>query len=107
MSDPILTAVGVGLRRIALFFFLIAGVWLGLWLWVLLGKYQLDWHEIEALTRAAWPPTSNLTTSLLFWGCCAIGVETTLVVYLVAALWWRRVGDVHRRGTKFLDERRD
>ena len=109
MSDPILDELGVGVRRIGMFLFLTFSTWLCLWLWiwVLFHGYQLNWPAIARVTRAAWPPAADLTIALLFWGCCALGVETTLVVYLTVALWWRGRGDVHRRGTKFLDERRD
>jgi hypothetical protein len=103
--DPILHAIWLRIQRVLLFFGIAAGAWMALWLYVLMDCYSVAVADLLAMTRAAWPPAANATTALLWWGACAIGVLTTAVLYLLVALWWKRSGDVHRRGTRFIDAR--
>jgi hypothetical protein len=109
MSDPILSALGVRVRRVAIFVGLTPAIGLGLWLWLLLGKFDKDWQDwrgLLELTQTAWSG-ADLVGGLFLRGCLIISVQAMLVVYLGLALWWRRSGDVHRRGTRFIDRRED
>lgn len=106
--DPIFTAITVLIGRVAMFVFLSVAGWLLLWLLVLTHAYQVqEWRPLWRITRQAWPPSDDTTLALLWTGCGLIGVLTTLVAFLVIALWWRKSGDVHRRGTRFIDRRED
>ena len=106
--DPIFTAIAVFIGRVVMFVILSVAGWLLLWLLVLTHGYQVqEWRSLWRITREAWPPTHDTTLALLWTGCGLIGVLTTLVVFLIVALWWRKSGDVHRRGTRFIDRRED
>jgi hypothetical protein len=105
--DPIFTAITVLIGRVAMFVLLSVAGWLLLWLLVLSESYGVAWRQWLPVTREAWPPAHDTTLALLWTGCGLIGVLTTLVVFLTVALWWRRSGDVHRRGTRFIDRRED
>lgn len=106
-TDPIMNALGVRARRAALFLLLTGAIWLGLWSLVMVRAYDVLWTELHLVALQSWPPASNITLALLWWGCCVIAVQGTTIVYLVIALWWRKSGDVHRRGTRFIDRRED
>lgn len=106
--DPIINAIHVVFGRVVTFFLLSVAGWLLMWLLVLMHGYQVrEWRALWHVTRRAWPPADDTTLALLWTGCGLIGVLTTVVVFLIVALWWRRSGDVHRRGTRFVDRRED
>jgi hypothetical protein len=106
--DPIVSALLLRIQRGVLFLLVALVVTLGLWGWVLLEWVDLAAGDLWSTTLAAVDADQwHRTTALILRGCGVIGVLATLVLYLLVALWWRRSGDVHRRGTKFIDRRED
>lgn len=106
--DPILHALGLRVRRTLLFLWLALMMGLGLWGWVLLGWDGLGASALWTVTRAVLATGAQYPVwALILHGCGVIGVLATAVLYLVAALWWRKRGDVHRRGARFIDRREE
>lgn len=104
--DPILHAIGVRIHRTVLFCALALLLGLGLWAWVLVAWYDVSAGDLWSTTVAAVSTDDRHSTSvLLLRGCGLVGALFTAVLYLLVALWWRRSGDVHRRGTRFIDAR--
>lgn len=103
--DPILSAILLRLQRALLFCFLAILVACSLWFWVLLEWYATPWGDFLAMSKASWEARAGSTAALLLKGCLAIGLLTATLAYLTVSLWWRRSGDVIRRGARFLDRR--
>lgn len=106
MSDPILNAIQIRIQRFFLFIiwsFLFSVI---LWIWVLLGWFDVGLDSVWRLSKTAYLASEeDKTIVLVFRGCGLVSVLTTSVTFLVAALWWSKSGDVHRRGTQFIDAR--
>ena len=104
--DPILNAIKVRFERLVLFIVLSALISLALWTWVLLGWFDFGFASAWKLTKEAYfTVEEGRSIVLIFRACGVIGTLTSLVIFLVAALWWRKSGDVHRRGAQFIDAR--
>ncbi|MGV3582859.1 MAG: hypothetical protein ACO1N8_11200 [Methylophilus sp.] len=104
--DPILSAIRLRFERFILFIVLSALISIISWVWILLGWFEIEFGSIWQLTKDAYSPTEKgKSIVLIFRSCGVIGVLTTSVTFLVAALWWRKSGDVHRRGAQFVDAR--
>lgn len=107
VRDPIWTAMHLRLQRIVMFLVLSALMGLAVFAAVLLAYFDLNWRDIWLHLRAAWMPADDTLHDILLRGSALIGVLLTIVVHLVAALWWRGSGVVHKRGTRFIDDRRN
>jgi len=105
IRDPIWMAIHLRLQRVVMFLVLSALMGLAVFSSVLLAYFDLDWHAIWPHLRAAWMPADDVLHDILLRGSALIGVLLMVVIYLVTALWWRDTGAVHRRGTRYLDER--
>lgn len=104
--DPILNALKLRFERLILFIILSALISLALWAWLLLGWFEFELGNFWQLTKEACITSDEKKSSvLLFRGCVVIGVLSSSVAFLVAALWWRKSGDLHRRGAQFVDAR--
>ena len=104
--DPILNALKLRFERLVLFIVLSAVISLAIWTWVLLGWFDFGFASAWQLTKEAYIATEEVKSIvLIFRACGVIGVLTSLVSFLVAALWWRKSGDVHRRGAQIIDAR--
>ena len=104
--DPILNALKLRFERLVLFIILSALILLALWAWVLLGYFDLNLASIWRFTKDAFLTNEqNRVAALILRGCGIVGVLTSSVMFLFAALWWKRSGDVHRRGTQLIDAR--
>ena len=104
-QDPILHAISLRFQRCMLFVVLALGLWLTLWIVLLIRGYDLRGTDLLHATRIAFDPDGDMTIALLCWGCGVISGLAVMVLYLLVALWWRARGDVHRRGTRFIDAR--
>lgn len=104
-KDPIWTAMHLRLQRVVMFLVLSALMGLAVFSSVLLAYFDLDWHAIWPHLRAAWMPADDTLHDILLRGSAIIGMLLMVVMYLVAALWWSDSGSVHKRGTRYLDER--
>ncbi len=104
-DDPILNAIKVRFERFILFFIFSALISIALWIWVLLGWFDFDFLSAWQLTQEAYSSSADKSIMLILRGCCVVGGLTTLLTFLIAALWWRKSGDVHRRGARFVDAR--
>lgn len=104
--DPILNALKLRFERFILFVVLSALISIILWIWVLLGWFDVEFSSIWQLSKEAYSAAEeSKSIVLILRGCGVIGVLSTSVAFLVAALWWRKSGDVHRRGAQFIDAR--
>lgn len=103
---PILVALKARLFLIILFLGLSFLTSLFTWSWVLLGWFDFSIESAIQLTVEALLGTEDgKSIVLIFGGCGVFGILFTSVMYLLASLWWRKSGDVHRRGTQFIDAR--
>jgi hypothetical protein len=105
--DPILTSLHLLVQRIVMFLFLSVLMSLVVFSAMLLAYFDLDWGDILPHLRAAWPPALNQLYDILLRCASVIGTLLAVVTYLAAALWWRDAGTVHKRGTRFIDTRRE
>ena len=103
--DPILNAILLRAQRALLFGLLVILLSCGLWVWVLLEWYATPWLDLWVMTKSSWEAGVGSTATLLLKGCLAIGLLTATLAYLTVALWWRRSGDVFRRGARFIARR--
>lgn len=104
--DPILNALKLRFERLVLFIVLSALISLAIWTWVLLGWFDFRFTSAWKLTKEAYLTIEEgESIVLIFRACGVIGVLITSITFLVAALWWRKSGDVHRRGAQFIDAR--
>lgn len=104
--DPILNAVSVFFRRLSLFVWHVVLLAAALWSWLILGWFDRPYTELWGYTKAAFAPSADPTPlPVLFWMCAVIAFLAVAVVFLLAALWWKRKGSIHHRGAKFVDAR--
>lgn len=104
--DPILSAIRLRIERFILFVVLSALISIILWAWALLGWFDVEFSSIWQLTKEAYSTIEEgKSIVLILRGCGVIGILTTSVIFLITALWWRKSGDVHRRGSQFIDAR--
>lgn len=105
-NDPILNAIKVRFERLVLFIVLSALISLALWIWVLLGWFDFGFASAWQLTKEVYLIAEDgKSIVLILRGCGVVGVLTTSVIFLLAALLWRKSGDVHRRGAQLIDAR--
>ena len=106
MSDPILHHVGVVLHRTLLFVLLSAAQAIALWLcfWTHFKSQTL--LEAARYLADAWPMSMDSFVSVQAMGMLWISCADTAILYLLIGHWWTRRADVlHRRGSRFADER--
>lgn len=103
--DPILIRFRIWFDRTVLFVVLSAVIALAIWLYTLLVPFNVEGHNLLVWINAAWSPPQGVSLArVLVIGCLAIGLLTTVVLYLAAGLWWSKSGDVyHRRGARLDD----
>ena len=104
--DPILNAIQIRFERAILFIVWATALSTAIWVWILLGYFDLKFASIWQFTKDAFLTNEqNRVAALILRGCGIVGVLTSSVMFLFAALWWKRSGDVHRRGTQLIDAR--
>lgn len=102
MSDPIIDHFAIWFRRTLLFILLALLQAAALSLWVLLIELRVTSNDLQFWLRAAWASTAdNKLPAVILYGSLSIGILTTSVLYLLIARWWKKRGDVHRRGARF------
>lgn len=102
MSDPIIDHFAIWFRRTLLFIVLSLLQAIALSLWVLVIELHVTSNDLQLWLRAAWSPTiGNKLPAVILYGSMSIGILTTSVVYLLIGKWWKKRGDVHRRGARF------
>ncbi|MET3138206.1 hypothetical protein AAKU61_002572 [Undibacterium sp. GrIS 1.2] len=102
MSDPIIDHFAIWFRRTLLFIVVALLQAIALSLWVLLVEIHVTNNDLQFWLRAAWSPTiDNKLPAVILYGSLAIGILTTTVFYLLVSKWWKKRGDVHRRGARF------
>lgn len=104
--DPILHYFFTIIRRVLLFVILAALASAGVWIWLLLGFYDLTTDAAWTATLAALPTVTNRTGAVMLAGAGVIGLLTITSLYLMIGWWWSRRADVHHRRGVQLAERR-
>lgn len=99
--DPIMDVFSMWFHRCTLFLLLSLLTAFGLWCWLLMAHFDVAVRDLIGWARAAWTPAGSKIPAVFAYGALAIGTLTTSVVYLVIGQWWKRRGDVHRRGARF------
>ncbi|MFP6557366.1 hypothetical protein WJ542_03345 [Paraburkholderia sp. B3] len=103
--DPLIQQVHTILLRVVHFvvFVLVQSVLLWVVCWQQLGDSWLD-----ALIRlsSVWPLSFESVNSLLAMLIAWTSVLQTTILFLIIGRWWaRKANVVHRRGSRFIDER--
>lgn len=102
MSDPIIDHFAIWFRRTFLFLVLSLLQAIALSLWVILVEFGVTSNDLQFWLRAAWASKAgNKLPAIILYGSLTIGILTTTVVYLLIGRWWKKRGDVHRRGARF------
>lgn len=99
-SDPIIGLFSIVFRRAMLFILLSASLACGLWCWLLISRFNVPVHDLIDWVRAGWTPTDSKVPAVFLSGALTIGVLTTSVIFLLIGKWWKKRGDVHRRGAR-------
>lgn len=103
-QDPIIETFNIAFRRCLLFVLLSLLLAAILWCWLLKSQFDVPARDLIDWARATWSPTGKKVLFVFACGSLTIGTLTTTVVYLLIGRWWKKRGDVHRRGARF-DER--
>ena len=104
--DPIKDQISLALSRLTDFMVGWASLILMMWAGCLWFPYQVrTLNYLERVGLAAWTG-SDVQCWLVARLCVALSFTIMVIVFLVAALWWRRAGEKHLRGSQLLDERR-
>jgi hypothetical protein len=107
MNDPIIDAFAITVRRVLLFIIFAAAISITLWCLLLAHAWGIGLRGWWPSTVAVWSGRVDFIHSFTFYHCIATGPLVMIVIYLTAAIWWRRHGEVHhRRGSRFNDDRR-
>lgn len=102
MSDPIIDHFSIWFRRTLLFVVLALLQAIVLSLWVLLVEFRVTSNNLQFWLHAAWTSTDeNKLPAVIMYGALTIGILSTSVIYLLIGKWWKKRGDVHRRGARF------
>ena len=104
--DPLLHHFSMLLRRTLIFIVLSLAQSLALWLWLWPHFYDVSVLDAARFLGAAWPVTLDSFYSVQAAGMLWVGCADTAILYLLLGRWWWRRADVmHRRGSRFIDER--
>jgi hypothetical protein len=103
--DPILQSIGTFCRRLIQFCALTMVVAVALWTFLVTQVFYRSYAEVWSFAVYAFDPNTNPTTATIFWGCATVALQFVVILFLLAALWWRRKGSVHRRGSTLVDTR--
>ncbi|MDE3010841.1 MAG: hypothetical protein KGI67_08140 [Pseudomonadota bacterium] len=108
VNDPVMDYLEMWVWRIVMLIGL--SLLQALVLWLLLWN-QLDQASIRSslvLLFSAWPFNTHTLQGWIEIGLLWIGIGNTVNLYQWIGKWWRRRADIlHRRGGRFIDERRD
>lgn len=99
--DPILDTISIAFYRCLLFILLSVVFAAILWCWLLMNQFDVSVRDLIDWVRAAWTPNGKKVPLVFACGSLTIGILTTSVVYLLIGRWWKKRGDVHRRGARF------
>lgn len=101
IHDPIRNQLHVYLERIAVFVFLSLLVFILIWLSVLYMFYRLQTpSDIWEITSIALNK-QNIGCAALMRVIGALSISIITNFYLIIALWWKRSGEAHYRGSRF------
>lgn len=106
MNDPVIGSILIGIRRVVLFVVVSLVIGSSLWLTMLVRGYQATFSNLWPWTVGVWDGHGDFFATALFYGSYALGFLLVVVMFLLAALWWRGRGDtLHRRGPQIVDGR--
>lgn len=106
--DPLLHYLKLLFQRTLFFVILALLQGLGLWLWLWMHFEVKSMLEALGLLGIAWPLSLDSFHSVLAMGMLWIGAGNTALLYCLLGHWWNRRADVlHRRGSRFFDEREE
>ena len=106
--DPLLSHMGVLLRRSTIFVALVAVQMFALWVWFWMHFQHAGFQEAARLLVEAWPLDSGKIAAALALALLWTGCANTAIIYLVLGRWWKKRADIlHRRGSRFVDEREE
>lgn len=102
--DPILSTFSIVFRRLMLFILVSLLLALIVWCWLLMVHLDVPTRDLIEWVRATWTPGDRKLPAVFAGGSLAIGILTASIIYLLVARWWKKRGDVHRRGARFEGE---
>lgn len=106
--DPLLRHLGIIINRSILFVVISLAQAIALWLWFWTRFENWTIWQVLRYAANAWPLSAEVFPSVMALGVLWIGLADTAIVYLLLGRWWRRRADVlHRRGSRFIDQREE
>lgn len=104
-NDPIVNALGIRFQRFMLFWALVGLLLIGLWMVLLHAGYNYPLAAIWQGATSFWAGPDHKSFLILLSLCTAVSFLLVLDLYLFVALWWRKRGAIHHRGTRIVDLR--
>lgn len=106
--DALAEEVGLLINRTALFILISLSQAFALWLsfWMHFENWTLA-HTVLYVANV-WPLSLDVFASVVGMAVAWVGIANTAIIYLMLGRWWKRRADVlHRRGSRFVDEREE
>ena len=106
MTDPMVTHIHNIGRRGIIFAALTIAQTSALWVWLWMTFKEMNVIEAVRVVAEAWPVHLDKFSSVALVACAWIAFGNTSMLYLLLGRWWQKRADVlHRRGSRFVDER--
>lgn len=105
-NDPILAALKIAVRRLALYCLCSALITISLFILVVIVCLDRPAEHFWAYATAAFHPSTQPEVAVVAGLCAVIGCLVVWLAFLYAVVWWRRPRVLHVRGTRLIDTRR-
>ena len=106
VNDPVVDYLEMWAWRAVMFVGLSVAQALALWMWFWMEFEHSTTREAIGLLFGAWPFDTQTLQGLMEIFLLWLGAANTLALYQAMGGWWRRRAEVlHRRGSRFFDNR--